>query len=263
MSVHDENNHEIYRCRSCGKYYPDNTNHKCETRVVNIFKEKYDVYIGRAGHGQDGYFGNPYPLTSESERGLVLERYKEYFLKRIDEDLEFKKKVLSLKGKVLGCFCKPKACHGDIIKEWLDREEKLLHLKKEDPDYYDQPKVDKKLKRVAVVGSRNYNNKQFIFEYLHSKLDKIGHLVSGGCPNGADFYANEFAKKMGLSITIHYPNWNKDGKVAGFIRNKKIVEDCEILIAFWTGSGGTKDSIEYAKKLGKKTIIHRVEPDKD
>ena len=33
-----------------------------DTTVVNLFKNKYDVYIGRAGKGQDGYFGNPFPL---------------------------------------------------------------------------------------------------------------------------------------------------------------------------------------------------------
>ena len=37
----------------------DNRKH---TRVVNIRKEAYDVYIGRAGKGQDGYFGNPFRL---------------------------------------------------------------------------------------------------------------------------------------------------------------------------------------------------------
>ncbi len=37
----------------------DNRKH---TRVVNIRKKAYDVYIGRAGKGQDGYFGNPFRL---------------------------------------------------------------------------------------------------------------------------------------------------------------------------------------------------------
>jgi hypothetical protein len=48
------------------------------------------------GRGEDGYFGNPF---------------------RMGQDSEFKHRVLALKGKRLGCFCKPKACHGDVIAE--------------------------------------------------------------------------------------------------------------------------------------------------
>lgn len=90
------------------------------TTVVNLYKEPYDQYIGRAGRGQDGYFGNPYSLSAGGDRGAILKLYKEYFDKRINEDLEFKRRVLELKGKRLGCFCKPKACHGDIIADYLN-----------------------------------------------------------------------------------------------------------------------------------------------
>ena len=62
-----------------------------QTEVVNIRHAACDVYIGRAGHGEDGYFGNP-----------------------------FRQRIHALKGKRLGCFCKPYPCHGDIIKEYLD-----------------------------------------------------------------------------------------------------------------------------------------------
>lgn len=39
------------------------------TRVVNIRKESCDVYIGRAGQGKDGYFGNPFRLEATMTRG--------------------------------------------------------------------------------------------------------------------------------------------------------------------------------------------------
>lgn len=88
-------------------------------KVVNLYKEKHDVYIGRAGKGKDGYFGNPFPLGT-GQRGSTLEKYREYFLKRLETDSEFKEKVLSLQGKTLGCFCSPNACHGDIIAEYVN-----------------------------------------------------------------------------------------------------------------------------------------------
>ncbi len=89
-------------------------------RVVNLKFEEYDVYIGRAGKGQDGYFGNPFRAD---DRGLqrALDQYRAYFEKRIVEDFEFRRRVVGLMGRRLGCFCKPKPCHGDIIVEWLRR----------------------------------------------------------------------------------------------------------------------------------------------
>jgi hypothetical protein len=91
-----------------------------ETQVVNIKNGNYGVYIGRAGRGQDGYFGNPFRLKPGENRGATLEKYRVYFYERLKNDPEFKLKILALKGKVLGCFCKPAPCHGDIIKEYLD-----------------------------------------------------------------------------------------------------------------------------------------------
>lgn len=91
-----------------------------KTTVVNIRKDKYDVYIGRAGHGQDGYFGNPIRLMSHMSRGATIDTYRAYFLGRLKNDLEFKRRVLELRGKVLGCFCKPHVCHGDVIADYLN-----------------------------------------------------------------------------------------------------------------------------------------------
>jgi len=85
-----------------------------ECSVVNKYKEKYDVYIGRPS-----IFGNPFSVKEYGREGCIA-RYKEYFYKRIKEDVKFKEEVLKLKDKVLGCFCKPLACHGDVIKEYLD-----------------------------------------------------------------------------------------------------------------------------------------------
>lgn len=90
------------------------------TRVVNLYKEPYDVYIGRKGRGHDGYFGNPIVLKVGEPKGSTLIAYREYFYKRITEDSLFRSNILSLRDKTLGCFCKPNACHGDIIKEYLD-----------------------------------------------------------------------------------------------------------------------------------------------
>ena len=94
-----------------------------QTVVVNINKEPFDIYIGRAGRGQDGYFGNPFRMGSGISREDAVERFQKYFTERIQKDAEFNWQVLALKGKRLGCFCKPKACHGDVIADWLNKME--------------------------------------------------------------------------------------------------------------------------------------------
>ncbi|GHT54460.1 hypothetical protein FACS189451_09680 [Bacteroidia bacterium] len=92
------------------------------TKVVNIRTSGYDVYVGRAGKGQDGYFGNPFRLRADEERGATIERYKKYFYERLETDPEFRRQIHELKGKTLGCFCKPYPCHGDVIAEYLDNQ---------------------------------------------------------------------------------------------------------------------------------------------
>lgn len=98
---------------------PDNP-----TRVVNLRREPYDVYIGRAGKGHDGYFGNPVrrdepcPVCSETHtsKGSTLPCFERYARQRIERDPTYRERVQALYGKTLGCFCKPvSACHGDIL----------------------------------------------------------------------------------------------------------------------------------------------------
>ncbi len=98
----------------------------CE--VIHIKDRKPgDVYIGRSGHGEDGYFGNPHPVGRYCQIcGVVHDRadsikaFKKYFWARIHRDPEFRERVLELKDKRLVCFCKPQACHGDVYKAWFD-----------------------------------------------------------------------------------------------------------------------------------------------
>ena len=101
-----------------------------ETKIVNLHKDKYDVYIGRQGKGHDGYFGNPVrvdficPVCGSYHRtaGSTIDCYRVYFRNRISSDSMFREAIQMLQGKRLGCFCKPGPCHGDVIKEYLDAD---------------------------------------------------------------------------------------------------------------------------------------------
>ncbi len=96
------------------------------TTIVNFRNEKCDVKITRKPDNSIpdppafGCFGNPFPVKIYG-RSACIEMYRVYFDKRIREDKAFRAAVLELKDKKLGCFCKPQACHGDVIKEWLDQ----------------------------------------------------------------------------------------------------------------------------------------------
>lgn len=93
------------------------------TKIVNIHRGlSYDVYIGRAGKGHDGFFGNPFVLTSEVSRVSILQQYERWFYERLSTDPDFKRRIHELKGKTLGCFCVPKLCHGHIIVDYLNWE---------------------------------------------------------------------------------------------------------------------------------------------
>lgn len=96
------------------------------TTVVNCKYVEYDVYIGRAMPGKDcSPFANPFKIGVDGTRAEVIEKYEVYIRSRPD----LLALIPSLDGKVLGCWCKPKKCHGDvlikILKE-LQIEEKFL-----------------------------------------------------------------------------------------------------------------------------------------
>lgn len=78
-------------------------------RVVHCKKEKYDVYIGRPSK-----WGNPYVLGRDGDRLEIVKKYDAYI--RADQNL-LEACRRELRGKILGCWCAPKACHGDVLVE--------------------------------------------------------------------------------------------------------------------------------------------------
>lgn len=92
-------------------------------RVVHCKKEHFDVYIGRPSkwgnpftHKRDGKTLAKYVVGSREE---AVEAYREWITngdgKHLINDLS------ELKNKVLGCWCKPLACHGDVLAELVEK----------------------------------------------------------------------------------------------------------------------------------------------
>jgi len=85
-------------------------------KVVHCKRQKYTVYIGRPS-----IFGNPYTIGKDGTREEVIEKYEQYA--RTNENLAIA--IYKLKeSDILGCWCSPEKCHGDIIiKIWKEIHE--------------------------------------------------------------------------------------------------------------------------------------------
>tara|TARA_B100001057_G_scaffold440967_1_gene475248 strand:- start:295 stop:663 length:369 start_codon:yes stop_codon:yes gene_type:complete len=118
----------------------------CVTNVkVRFIRPQYDnlkewmedennVYIGRRGivfikteddkkeryPKKDSKWCNPFKIGKIYTRESCLEAYEEYILKKIENEPEIYN-LEELKGKNLGCWCHPEACHGDILKKILEK----------------------------------------------------------------------------------------------------------------------------------------------
>ena len=130
--------------------------------------------------------------------------------------------------------------------------------------------------RVAIIGSRRYENKKKIKDFVFKLKQQYGDdtiIVSGGCKQGADRYAKKYALELGLQYeeyppfhevhnlycTLPQSRYDKPFSMRNFFaRNKILVGTSDFIVAFipeGVEANGTKNVLEYAKKMDKKRII--------
>lgn len=97
---------------------------KEKPKVVHCKKEEFDVYIGRGSK-----WGNPFSHKEGTlaehvvgSREEAIAKYEEYLL----SNQELVDALPELKGKILGCWCKPKSCHGDVLLKLANPSPKLF-----------------------------------------------------------------------------------------------------------------------------------------
>ena len=85
--------------------------------VVHCKREHFDVYIGRGSK-----WGNPFSHKQGTQAKVVvgsrseaIAAYKEWITQGDGKHLL--KYLPELKGKILGCWCSPLPCHGDVLYE--------------------------------------------------------------------------------------------------------------------------------------------------
>ena len=84
--------------------------------VVNLKRDKYTLYIGRGSK-----WGNPYKIDKDNSREDVLKKYRVYISNKIDEN-PVTYDLSELLGQILGCYCKPLDCHGDILIQIMEEK---------------------------------------------------------------------------------------------------------------------------------------------
>jgi hypothetical protein len=80
-------------------------------KVVNKSKDYFTVYIGRGSK-----WGNPFVIGVNGSREDVIRRYEEW----IRQQPHLMASLHELRGQSLGCYCKPLACHGDVLVKLLE-----------------------------------------------------------------------------------------------------------------------------------------------
>lgn len=105
--------------------------------------------------------------------------------------------------------------------------------------------------KVLVCGSRDWTDYDAIYKRL-KKLDIYAEIIEGG-QRGADLMAKEAAETIGLDYIEYGANWKREGRSAGPIRNRKMLdrEKPDLVIAFpLPQSKGTLDMIAEAERRG-------------
>lgn len=109
--------------------------------------------------------------------------------------------------------------------------------------------------RVIIAGTRFFSDYQLLCQkcdaILSAKRQDSNIVVISGTARGADRLGERYARERGYQIRRFPADWDNDGNSAGPIRNAKMADNADALIAFWDGkSRGTRNMIETAEEKG-------------
>lgn len=108
--------------------------------------------------------------------------------------------------------------------------------------------------KTIIAGTRTILDYNLVKKTIAESGFKITEVVSG-CAKGVDTFGERWAAEHGVPVKKFPAAWKTHGKAAGSIRNAQMGDYAEALIAVTTGSPGTRNMIEYAKKKGLKVFV--------
>lgn len=198
--------------------------------VVHCKRDKYDVLIDRTTK-----WGNPF---KDGNREEVIEEYKKWVVTQHD----LMHDLASLKDKTLACWCAPKPCHGDVLSQLVNGDEKIT--------------------RLLVAGSRTILDQTLVDEVLELVLFGYDKEIIGisGMALGVDKLAWNWFKTNNIPCIELPAKWNNsDGstnKRAGFERNSKMSNIADKAIFIWDGM--SRGTLDMMKKIKKENIMKLV-----
>ena len=109
--------------------------------------------------------------------------------------------------------------------------------------------------RVIIAGTRSFNDYELLRDSCNNLLSEKQRthtvVVISGTARGADQMGERYARERGFQLRRFPADWEQYGKSAGHIRNAKMADNADALIAFWDGeSKGTKNMIDNARRKG-------------
>ena len=188
------------------------------------------VYVGRPTK-----WGNRYVIGRDGTRDEVIKKYEQWLAK---SGLD----VTELRGKDLVCWCKPKACHADVLMKLANQAN-------------GKSNTIAVSKTAIVCGSRDWNDRTKI-QVMMEKLKYEGYkTIIEGEARGADTMARETALKLGMHVVAMPAKWQLYGKSAGMKRNQEMLDKKpDLVLAFDMGTPGTANMIAIAKQANVQVV---------
>ena len=117
--------------------------------------------------------------------------------------------------------------------------------------------------KLIISGSRNLVSlevKTFVTERLteYNDANAVSELVSG-LAIGPDTIGKNWAILNKIKVVEFKPDWKKNKRSAGMIRNMEMAKYGDFAMIFWDGeSRGTANMIDCMEKLNKPYTVYRI-----
>lgn len=117
--------------------------------------------------------------------------------------------------------------------------------------------------RIIIAGSRSCPESspelEEQIEAILKQYKRSSVEIVDGTARGADRLGYNIAQKWNLPVKRFPADWEKEGKRAGYLRNKKMAQYGTELIALWDGySRGTFMMIQLARRNNLKVTIIKI-----
>lgn len=125
-------------------------------------------------------------------------------------------------------------------------------------------KKQKLLLKVIIAGCRHYAERCYVAEAMEAWREAYPNRriteVVWGCAAGIDSLGAEWATEQRIQLKAFPADWNRYGRAAGPIRNERMAEYADALVAIWDGrSKGTYNMIQEANRHGLLVFVYYPE----